>query len=100
MSKHKEEFGTGAILLSALQNVGTRAGLQLFQTASTLVWALIASLSIGEGHWGVVLQRQMSGGLLTIVALVLVLPCVWLHVMRWREVRPMAQRNANDAASP
>ena len=37
-----------AILLSALQNYGINAGPQLFQTSSTLVWALIASLYIGN----------------------------------------------------
>jgi putative tricarboxylic transport membrane protein len=73
LSKHKNEFGTvgannsavtatlvplltlgiptsvtAAILLSALQNYGIQAGPQLFDTSSTLVWALIASLYIGN----------------------------------------------------
>ncbi len=39
---------TAAILLSALQNYGINAGPQLFQTSSTMVWALIASLYIGN----------------------------------------------------
>jgi putative tricarboxylic transport membrane protein len=39
---------TAAILLSALQNYGIQAGPTLFQTSSTLVWALIASLYIGN----------------------------------------------------
>jgi putative tricarboxylic transport membrane protein len=39
---------TTAILLSALQGYGLNAGPQLFQTSSTLVWALIASLYIGN----------------------------------------------------
>jgi len=39
---------TAAILLSALQNYGIQAGPQLFQTSSKLVWALIASLYIGN----------------------------------------------------
>jgi putative tricarboxylic transport membrane protein len=39
---------TAAILLSALQNYGINAGQQLFETSSTLVWALIASLYIGN----------------------------------------------------
>jgi putative tricarboxylic transport membrane protein len=39
---------TAAILLSALQNYGINAGPQLFQTSSSLVWALIASLYIGN----------------------------------------------------
>ena len=39
---------TAAILLSALQNYGINAGPQLFETSSTLVWALIASLYIGN----------------------------------------------------
>ena len=39
---------TAAILLSALQNYGIQAGPQLFQTSSELVWALIASLYIGN----------------------------------------------------
>ncbi len=39
---------TAAILLSALQNYGINAGPQLFQTSSNLVWALIASLYIGN----------------------------------------------------
>jgi putative tricarboxylic transport membrane protein len=39
---------TTAILLSAFQNYGINAGPQLFQTSSGLVWALIASLYIGN----------------------------------------------------
>jgi len=39
---------TAAVLLSALQNYGINAGPQLFQTSSNLVWALIASLYIGN----------------------------------------------------
>ncbi len=39
---------TAAILLSALQNYGIQAGPQLFETSSTMVWALIASLYIGN----------------------------------------------------
>jgi putative tricarboxylic transport membrane protein len=39
---------TAAILLSALQSYGINAGPQLFQTSSTLVWALLASLYIGN----------------------------------------------------
>ncbi|MCM0610788.1 MAG: tripartite tricarboxylate transporter permease [Ideonella sp. WA131b] len=39
---------TAAILLSALQGYGINAGPQLFQTSSSLVWALIASLYIGN----------------------------------------------------
>ncbi len=39
---------TAAILLSALQNYGIQAGPQLFQTSPDLVWALIASLYIGN----------------------------------------------------
>ncbi len=39
---------TAAILLSALQNYGINAGPQLFQTSAALVWALIASLYIGN----------------------------------------------------
>jgi putative tricarboxylic transport membrane protein len=39
---------TAAILLNAFQNYGIQAGPQLFQTSSTLVWALIASLYIGN----------------------------------------------------
>src|SRR6218665_2707722 len=39
---------TAAIMLSALQNYGIQAGPQLFTTSSALVWALIASLYIGN----------------------------------------------------
>jgi putative tricarboxylic transport membrane protein len=39
---------TAAILLNALQNYGIQPGPQLLQTSSTLVWALIASLYIGN----------------------------------------------------
>lgn len=39
---------TAAILLSALQNYGLDPGPQLFQTSEALVWALIASLFIGN----------------------------------------------------
>jgi len=39
---------TTAILLSAFQNYGINAGPQLFQTSASLVWALIASLYIGN----------------------------------------------------
>ena len=39
---------TTAILLSAFQNYGLNPGPQLFQTSGPLVWALIASLYIGN----------------------------------------------------
>jgi putative tricarboxylic transport membrane protein len=39
---------TAAILLSAFQNYGLNPGPQLFQTNAALVWALIASLYIGN----------------------------------------------------
>jgi putative tricarboxylic transport membrane protein len=39
---------TAAILLSAFQNYGLNPGPQLFQTSAALVWALIASLYIGN----------------------------------------------------
>ena len=39
---------TAAILLSALQNYGINAGPQLFTASAALVWALIASLYIGN----------------------------------------------------
>ena len=39
---------TAAILLSAFQNYGIQPGPQLFETSSGLVWALIASLYIGN----------------------------------------------------
>jgi putative tricarboxylic transport membrane protein len=62
---------TAAILLSALQNYGINAGPQLFQTSSTLVWALIASLYIGN-----------------VMLLVLNLPLVGLWVKLLRIPRP------------
>ncbi|KQV81208.1 tripartite tricarboxylate transporter permease [Rhizobacter sp. Root1221] len=39
---------TAAVLLSAFQNYGITTGPQLFTTSSALVWALIASLYIGN----------------------------------------------------
>ena len=39
---------TAAILLGAFQNYGIQPGPQLFQTSAALVWALIASLYIGN----------------------------------------------------
>jgi putative tricarboxylic transport membrane protein len=39
---------TAAILLSAFQSYGIQPGPQLFQTSAALVWALIASLYIGN----------------------------------------------------
>ncbi|MBP7564709.1 MAG: tripartite tricarboxylate transporter permease [Burkholderiaceae bacterium] len=39
---------TTAVLLGAFQNYGIQAGPQLFTTSATLVWALIASLYIGN----------------------------------------------------
>ncbi|WP_395137539.1 tripartite tricarboxylate transporter permease [Schlegelella aquatica] len=39
---------TAAIILSAFQNYGIQPGPTLFQTSATLVWALIASLYIGN----------------------------------------------------
>lgn len=39
---------TAAILLGAFQNYGIQPGPQLFETSSKLVWALIASLYIGN----------------------------------------------------
>lgn len=62
---------TAAILLSALQNYGINAGPQLFQTSSTLVWALIASLYIGN-----------------VMLLVLNLPMVGLWVKLLKIPRP------------
>jgi putative tricarboxylic transport membrane protein len=62
---------TAAILLSALQNYGINAGPQLFQTSSTLVWALIASLYIGN-----------------VMLLLLNLPLVGLWVKLLRIPRP------------
>ena len=62
---------TAAILLSALQNYGIQAGPQLFQTSSTLVWALIASLYIGN-----------------VMLLVLNLPLVGLWVKLLKIPRP------------
>jgi putative tricarboxylic transport membrane protein len=62
---------TAAILLSALQNYGINAGPQLFQTSSALVWALIASLYIGN-----------------VMLLVLNLPMVGLWVKLLKIPRP------------
>jgi putative tricarboxylic transport membrane protein len=62
---------TAAILLSALQNYGINAGPQLFQTSSDLVWALIASLYIGN-----------------VMLLVLNLPMVGLWVKLLKIPRP------------
>ena len=62
---------TAAILLSALQNYGINAGPQLFQTSSALVWALIASLFIGN-----------------VMLLVLNLPLVGLWVKLLKIPRP------------
>jgi putative tricarboxylic transport membrane protein len=41
------------------------------------------ALAIGEGHWGVFVQRPMSVVLLVVVAAVLVLP----RLARWRQAR-------------
>jgi putative tricarboxylic transport membrane protein len=62
---------TAAILLSALQNYGIQAGPQLFQNSSALVWALIASLYIGN-----------------VMLLVLNLPMVGLWVKLLKIPRP------------
>jgi putative tricarboxylic transport membrane protein len=62
---------TAAILLSALQNYGINAGPQLFQTSANLVWALIASLYIGN-----------------VMLLVLNLPLVGLWVKLLKIPRP------------
>jgi putative tricarboxylic transport membrane protein len=62
---------TAAILLSAPQNYGIQAGPQLFQTSSALVWALIASLYIGN-----------------VMLLVLNLPMVGLWVKLLKIPRP------------
>ncbi len=62
---------TTAILLSALQNYGINAGPQLFETSSGLVWALIASLYIGN-----------------VMLLVLNLPLVGLWVKLLKIPRP------------
>ena len=62
---------TAAILLSALQNYGIQAGPQLFETSSALVWALIASLYIGN-----------------VMLLVLNLPLVGLWVKLLKIPRP------------
>ena len=70
---------TAAILLSALQNYGINAGPQLFQTSSTLVWALIASLYIGN-----------------VMLLVLNLPLVGLWVKLLKIPAPAAVRRHPD----
>ncbi len=62
---------TAAILVSAVQNYGINAGPQLFQTSSALVWALIASLYIGN-----------------VMLLVLNLPMVGLWVKLLKIPRP------------
>ncbi|MCR5882378.1 tripartite tricarboxylate transporter permease [Rhizobacter sp. J219] len=62
---------TAAILLSALQNYGIQVGPQLFQNSSALVWALIASLYIGN-----------------VMLLVLNLPLVGLWVKLLKIPRP------------
>jgi putative tricarboxylic transport membrane protein len=62
---------TAAILLSALSNYGIQAGPQLFTTSSALVWALIASLYIGN-----------------VMLLVLNLPLVGLWVKLLKIPRP------------
>ncbi len=62
---------TAAILLGAFQNYGIQPGPQLFTTSSALVWALIASLYIGN-----------------IMLLVLNLPLVGLWVKLLKIPRP------------
>jgi putative tricarboxylic transport membrane protein len=62
---------TAAILLSAFQNYGLNPGPQLFQSNATLVWALIASLYIGN-----------------VMLLVLNLPLVGLWVKLLKIPRP------------
>lgn len=62
---------TTAILLGAFQNYGIQPGPQLFQTSSALVWALIASLYIGN-----------------VMLLVLNLPLVGLWVKLLRIPKP------------
>lgn len=62
---------TAAVLLSALQNYGINAGPQLFDVNPTLVWALIASLYIGN-----------------VMLLVLNLPLVGLWVKLLKIPRP------------
>jgi putative tricarboxylic transport membrane protein len=62
---------TTAILLSALQNYGIQPGPQLFETSSAMVWALIASLYIGN-----------------VMLLILNLPMVGLWVKLLKVPRP------------
>jgi putative tricarboxylic transport membrane protein len=62
---------TAAILLSAFQNYGLNPGPQLFQASGALVWALIASLYIGN-----------------VMLLVLNLPLVGLWVKLLKIPRP------------
>jgi putative tricarboxylic transport membrane protein len=62
---------TTAVLLAAFQNYGIQPGPTLFQTSSALVWALIASLYIGN-----------------VMLLVLNLPLVGLWVKLLRVPRP------------
>jgi putative tricarboxylic transport membrane protein len=68
---------TAAILLSALQNCGINAGLQLFQSSGDLVWALIASLYIGN---------------VMLLVLVLNLPLVglWVKLLKIPKPQPYA----------
>lgn len=62
---------TTAVLLGAFQNYGIQPGPQLFETSAALVWALIASLYIGN-----------------LMLLVLNLPLVRLWVLLLRIPRP------------
>lgn len=65
---------TAAVLLSAFQNYGITTGPQLFQTSSALVWALIASLYIGN-----VMLLVLNLPLVGLWVKLLEIPRYWLY---------------------
>jgi putative tricarboxylic transport membrane protein len=65
---------TAAILLSAFQNYGITTGPQLFQTSAALVWALIASLYIGN-----VMLLVLNLPLVGLWVKLLKIPPYWLY---------------------
>jgi putative tricarboxylic transport membrane protein len=81
------------VLLYAIGLLGVVMRRYSFPTAPVVVGMILGplaeaqmrnALSIGEGHWGVFVQRPMSLALLLVVVAVLVLPRVMAMVKRRR----------------